>query len=370
MGFLFFLFWLAVSGGEFYNSILYGYGGDESLAKFTDFIGPVINPDELIYPALASIILHFFHAIIGAASDLNIADSMISIMTYILYLVIELMLFAYAINMICCELKKEIVLLLSLILIMSYPCYSTAIMTGNMVFLTMIIMLIAMGLSKSDNNIKKEIGLVLIAVAAGLKILPAALGLEYIREKRYKEAKRLIIYGVVILFVPLLINKNYSFHTFYDGMFQHSGIMHSYGTIKYYSVVSGIIGKPILYWAVNLFFIALFLTCMILAQKTYTSLALFCAFSLLIPGTAQPYYLVYMFLPIVFWFVDKEEGENQYKFGKIMDYIFAVCFIVVLWIPKIELMYFAMWLMAGLNVITVVWGQFISIRKLKANKFV
>lgn len=86
--------------------------------------------------------------------------------------------------------------------LLSAPFISGCIERGNISFLTAILMLAAVYLKDEDNKYAREAALILIAMAASLKIYPAFLGLIYIREKRWKEAVRLIIYGLLFFLVP------------------------------------------------------------------------------------------------------------------------------------------------------------------------
>ncbi len=56
----------------------------------------------------------------------------------------------------------------------------------------------------SENRTKQEIALILIAVAAGFKLYPALVGVVYIKRKEWKKVFRLIVYGVIAVFVPFL----------------------------------------------------------------------------------------------------------------------------------------------------------------------
>jgi hypothetical protein len=75
---------------------------------------------------------------------------------------------------------------------------------GNSVFNVVVILLFALYLRDEEQPWKREAALWLIAVAAGLKIYPCLFGLLYLLEKRYREAIRLVIYGLVLFFVPFL----------------------------------------------------------------------------------------------------------------------------------------------------------------------
>lgn len=86
-------------------------------------------------------------------------------------------------------------------------CVSTTSIFGivekaNIVFLVSILLIVSCMWRNSKNKIKREAALLCIAAAAAIKIYPAVFGLIYICEKRYKEAIRLIIYGILFFFVP------------------------------------------------------------------------------------------------------------------------------------------------------------------------
>lgn len=59
-------------------------------------------------------------------------------------------------------------------------------------------------LKDSSKKAYREAALILIAVCAGLKIYPAICGLIYLKEKRWKEAVRLVLYGLICFFFPFV----------------------------------------------------------------------------------------------------------------------------------------------------------------------
>ena len=75
---------------------------------------------------------------------------------------------------------------------------------GNIVLLPMMLLAVAALWRDSENKVKRELALIFIAVAAGIKVYPAIFGIIYLAEKRYKEAIRLIIYGILFFFVPFV----------------------------------------------------------------------------------------------------------------------------------------------------------------------
>ena len=100
--------------------------------------------------------------------------------------------------------KTSKTMLLVVIAILSVPFGASAIERGNSVFIVLILLVFAMAFKDSDRKVLREIALILIAIAANFKLYPAIFGLLYLKEKRYKEAIRLTIYGVAFFIVPFV----------------------------------------------------------------------------------------------------------------------------------------------------------------------
>lgn len=81
---------------------------------------------------------------------------------------------------------------------------------GNCTVLALIFSMIFLFGYESDNKIIKEFSLIALAIAAGIKIYPAILGVLLLRDKHYKEALRAIVYGVVFFFGPFLFFERFT----------------------------------------------------------------------------------------------------------------------------------------------------------------
>lgn len=88
-------------------------------------------------------------------------------------------------------------------LILSYPFAAGILERGNSSFVVLVLLAAALRFRRSKDRRKKEIALFSIAIAAGFKVYPAVFGLLYLSEKRYREAFRLTIYGVLSFSVRL-----------------------------------------------------------------------------------------------------------------------------------------------------------------------
>jgi hypothetical protein len=76
---------------------------------------------------------------------------------------------------------------------------------ANTIILAVIFLLVFIWLKDSKNAVLRELALVALACAAGIKVYPAVFGLLLIRDKRWKDAIRAVIYGGLVMFLPFLL---------------------------------------------------------------------------------------------------------------------------------------------------------------------
>lgn len=84
-----------------------------------------------------------------------------------------------------------------------------AIERGNVIYLAIMFLLYFIVFYRSENQILRETALISLSLSAGLKLYPAAFGILLLYEKRWKEAIRTIIYGILSLFVPYVLTRKY-----------------------------------------------------------------------------------------------------------------------------------------------------------------
>lgn len=191
---------------------IFGLAGYFSLSDMIMHLVFVNQPDlvyfaseQACFPPLAYVFYFFLNRLLpgGEGVDMTFYRNQPSfILVYVLISVIICCVFAEQIRIILKGNKNS--LLLALLVICSEPFWASAIERGNSVMLVAVILIGALILKDSDSKVKREIALILIAISAGLKIYPAIFGLLYLVEKRYKEAARLVVYGVLFFFVPFL----------------------------------------------------------------------------------------------------------------------------------------------------------------------
>lgn len=144
--------------------------------------------------------------------------------------------------------------------------------------LVLILLMYACAWMDSVKKAEKEAALILIAFAAGLKLYPAIWGVFYLAEKRYKEAIRLIIYGILLFFLPFI---------FFQG-------------------VDG-------FWIC------------FLNKKSWQTIALLTSLMIIFVAASGTYCLVYWVIPFLCFMNDLYQRREYRK----LDYVYAVLFALV-----------------------------------------
>lgn len=110
--------------------------------------------------------------------------------------------------------------LVGMAICVSYPMLFT-IERANIVLIAALAVMIFVFYYDSESKIKKEVALISLAFAAGLKITPAIFGLLLIYNKDWKAAIRAIIYGILFFVLP--------FFYFDGGMEVVNGFINNFG---------------------------------------------------------------------------------------------------------------------------------------------
>lgn len=226
--------------------------------------------------------------------------------------------------------------------VISAPVMAGALEMGNIAFLVTILLIIALYLKDSDDVRLHETALVLIAVCAGLKIYPAIIGVLYIKERRWKEAVRLVIYGLIVFFVPFAfcggipsIIQYLKLMLFYENLGQRSWT----NIRNYLLAISDLIGAYersasfVKYFKIieNLFL--LFCIASVFKTKTKWKAYLYTAgiMSLYIPFSYR-YVSSYMLIPLVYY-LREESGKisNRSISSHIYPILFGCTFTLPVW---------------------------------------
>ena len=217
------------------------------------------------------------------------------------------------------KMKRREVLLLFFCFFFSAPFIGSGFMVGNSTMLIISLLMLALKMRDSRSAAVREGALVLIAVCAGFKIYPAIFGLLYLKEKRWKEAVRLIVYGILVFTVPFAwFGGMKGFMLWLVHIRDTMGIM-NYGRVQFIKGIvymllvhlTGSFDSPVITAGTTVIPLLFLLLMIILAwfsqDKTRTIFFLISAM-VFYPTNAFRYTLGYLIIPFIFRLTEKESG--------------------------------------------------------------
>lgn len=162
------------------------------------------------FPPLAYIMYYFLWKL-NATPPLNSKGDYVTVTYYdnnllifVVFMILQMILLCYCISQYYKSNKTKYTFLLPCALVLSYPISCSSLQRGNSVLLVSLLLALAWVWMDDESKVKQELALILIAIAASYKFVPAIVGLEYVRRKDWKKVTRLVLYGLIFVFVPFL----------------------------------------------------------------------------------------------------------------------------------------------------------------------
>ncbi len=209
----------AMTGGDSWKLQLFHSNGYTDM--FMDFFNSirdggssnVYTERNNIYPPLCVLVFRIISKLINpelVSSPFNLRTSLqydeMCIMIYFLFAIICIIslvrLIESYVNLKQNGKFKLQASILSFMMIVSFPVMF-CIERGNILILSVILSMFFCFFKDSHNPLVRELSYIALAVAAGIKLYPAIFGLTLIIEKKYKEAARTILYGLIIVIGPI-----------------------------------------------------------------------------------------------------------------------------------------------------------------------
>lgn len=320
---------------------------------FGDFLTPLINNvidspyrDGAAYPALSNVVFNFFAEMTNVRTlrGLAAAPQMIDltmVRTFQQYLIPWMMYFvmtstatAFAVFYYKKGSLREKWMFV-FIVFLSSP-FLFLLERANIVILTLFFVLLFFILYESGNKKAKEFGLVSLGLASGLSFFPILFILILLREQKWKESGRALLYSAICFFVPFaLFGGLDGIALFFGGLMPSSGIHDIEVFQVQFSNLFAFLGKTFGWYegntAVlsNIFItftaIAGILGIFFLREKWKAVLLAVCLF-IGISADSPVFMLSFLILPVIQFLNDNEKRC-------VINYIYLVLFAVVL-IPK------------------------------------
>lgn len=316
---------LIKTSGACLDTIVSGAGNDRYM-DFFNHITYVRDPKNVYFSsehACFPPLIYFMYLLFGkmlpqdATTMYNASlTSAYALLLYIVYCVILAVLLFYSVHKLAREKSIEWSLGMTMLILLSNAFIFGVLERGNSVLIVTILLMRALELREKDDRISRERALILIACSAGIKIYPAVFGLLYLVEKRWKEAGRLILYGLFFFFAP------FAFFGGKEGMIQ---FVRNQMTIQ---AVGNGIGTVGAFWnlltetqngwvAVAGYLILIVAGC-ILTKDLWKRVCLLSSVMVVAPFWSGRYTTIYMVIPLILFF--RESGQ------KVIDYIYAGLF--------------------------------------------
>lgn len=302
------------------------------------------------FPPLAYILYYFLGKFIppSAVPELHgraLRDNLFGFNLYVIYTLILVVIFIFLVQC-CLEREKKIEQLgFSLLVLLSAP-FIGLYERGNSSFIVLLLLMGFILLKDSPTVWKRETALLLLAVAAALKLYPAVFGLLYLQERRWKEAVRLTIYGIFLVFFPFVFFGGFQKIPVLMYNFQFiSEVFIERGDLRSVAYVVVLIGQKLgfeipsliaLGQKISYVFFALSCLCVLLQSSLWKRITLLCGIMIFFPTWSGSYTLIYLVLPLLLYFGDvpgKEMKKKQNILGFLYPFLFACVFTMMLWNP-------------------------------------
>ncbi|MCR5142840.1 MAG: glycosyltransferase 87 family protein [Ruminococcus sp.] len=197
---------------------------------------------------------------------------------------------------------------------------------GNIILLTAVAVMFFLFYYDSENKVKREIALLSLGFAFGLKIAPAVFGCMLLFNKQYREAVRAAIYGLLFLFVPFLFIKG-GFSNIPD-MLSNMRLLTEYYkdfrgcTLRDCMSIILPYRASILFEGGFRFVIVLWLgLCSIFCKKKWERMTVFALIVMFVPFPSQYYGLLYL-IPAAVMFMNEKELCRT-------DWLVMLCFFII-----------------------------------------
>ena len=200
------------TGMDYFNSVAYTSGG----VPYSQY--------KTLYPPLANLFFYGLNRLVPktvvnswgksyeslvrmrlTSRDIRLQQS--AMVFFLFFMVITAVLAAYLIEYLLRGRRQGAARATAISMIFSFG-FTWGIERGNIILLAFVLCLFFLAFYRHENRMLREASYLALAVAAGLKLYPAFLGILLLVEKDWKAAGRTILYGACALILPCFFLKD------------------------------------------------------------------------------------------------------------------------------------------------------------------
>lgn len=343
---LFSILYLISTGGNALLSIMPAQGADQFM-DFFNHISYVREPGGVYFASPHACFPPLIYGMYGLFCRMLPQDATVmydpfgtsthALLLYVVYCVLLAVCFFYSVCRMLKNRTMEFSLAATVAVLLSYVFIFGVTERGNSVMIVCILLLLALELRDSGNVVHRELALLFIAIAAGIKIYPAVFGVLYIFEKRWKEAGRLLLYGIGCFFVPFAwFGGSAGMKQFFlNQRFVHGLDVARLGSVKMsWEKVAVLLRDHFavqtdLSWVGTLLTVAFavfLLLGVFFCKDRFRKILLLCGMMVVIPFWSGGYTFIYMCIPLIVFFRDaaeKKAGMDSYFYAGMFALLFS-----------------------------------------------
>lgn len=351
VGFLFIIiFFLSIilTHGDSVKHYLFSDQKDTFMDFFNsiyDTIGRHPYQNGVIYPPICYVIYYIFSRFIpieifSGSNKMMLKLNQGPMLSILIYLILEILFFI----LLCKKVKKgkEIEKNLFVFLMLLSVPFLFAFERGNIIFVLLILLIMFFAFKDSKNKVLKELSLISLACSAAIKIYPAIFGLVLIKEKKFKEINRVIIYGLILFFMPFIffggfgeVIQFYKNITGATASFNEDFIINKINFSTVADTIANLLSIPqnCINIIFKIFIILIFITSCInalISNSKWKTTALLCCLMIGIPGISFTYTAIFLVIPLIYFLDEKKEKS-------FINFIYLILFILILFPNPISL---------------------------------
>lgn len=312
---------------------------------FMDFYNPLYHTAEAnpytsvdrIYPALPYVFYYiitlFIPHQVSIISGKAISISQSGQFMFLLYTIItSIALFAVLWKFYQGKSNKEKLLTIGL-LIFSAP-FLFQFERANIILVSLIFLILFFLLKDSDKPRLREVALICLAISACIKIYPAIFGLILLKEKRFKEAGRCILYGILLFVIPFLfmggLDKIFVMlesltKGAQDTVSVSRGLGYKVNISTVYAILCGLFGyldESLIKTGniIALIFLILSIVSAFFMKSKWKTVAILAAIMVAFPSFSFIYSLIFLSIPLIMLLTSEEQRTR-------IDYLYALLFV-------------------------------------------
>ena len=361
-----------ITKGASFSNMLFGHGATNDL--FMDFFNSIRDADgnvytdkNNIYPPLCIMLFKLFGLFVRKdyvqlnnsvrpGSKYLLQMDQRCMMIYILFACVCILILVKTLTAFISRLHANKYAdaqgkILTLLMTVSYPVIY-GLERGNILILCFVLTAFFVFFEGDESKLLSELALIALALAAGIKLYPAIFGVILILQKKYKQAARCVLYGVLAFVIPaapfiikffrtgaavigpgaapfagaVRLVEGDSFITTFAANLLRFVTKHkssfSFSSVSIQNLILLIdpdltIPATLLYAALD----AVAVAALFFAKKKWQQLFLICYIALNVPAFSSSYSLVFLIIPMYYFLFD---GERHLKSDVFYNVFFAL----------------------------------------------